>query len=358
LIEGKLVLVGSSSLGLADRVATPLSPNTSGLLVHAAALTTQLDIRDGLAPQPWPGRLLAMLFGISAALAASYTFPRLSAWTNMALLAAASLAWIGLAWIIVPHDAVFNSTGPLLVHLFLLAVAVPLAWQSSQRQARQLIGTLRQYVADAVVDELLRSNLEDPLAPRRGEVTTLIADMEGYTSHVAALPIEAAAQLTRDFLDCLTLPVLERQGTLDKYTGDGLVAFWGAPLPVADHADQALDAALSVIAAVAAFNQRRAAQGLLPIRVRIGIESGIAIAGDFGSSSRSIYTAVGDSVNVASRLETAARDLPHDVIVGPGTAALCTRHPLTKLGEITLRGKEHNTTLYTLTALTDAAVAA
>jgi adenylate cyclase len=358
LIAGKLVLVGSSSLGLADRVATPLSPNTSGLLVHAAALTAQLDAREGLAPAPWPGRTLAIAYALLVTAIAGYTFPRLSALSNMGLLVAASLIWMGAAWLIVPHDALFNSTGPLLVNLFLLAVAVPLAWQTSQRQSRQLLGTLRQYVADAVVDELLRSNLEDPLAPRRGEVTTLIADMEGYTTHVAKLPIEQAAQLTRDFLDCLTGPVLAQHGTLDKYTGDGLVTFWGAPLPVADHADQALDAALAIVAEVRKFNLKRAEQGQAPVRVRIGIESGIAMAGDFGSSSRSIYTAVGDSVNVASRLETAARDLPYDVIIGPGTAALCKRHPLTRLGDITLRGKEQTTTLYTLTALTVPAEAA
>ncbi len=357
LVAGKLVLVGSSSLGLADRVATPLSPNTSGLLVHAAALTAQLDARTGLAPAPWPGRALAIGFALLVTLAAAYTFPRLAAASNMALLAAASLLWLGLAWLIVPHDAIFNSTGPLLVHLFLLTVAVPLAWQTSQRQSRQLLGTLRQYVADAVVDELLRSHLQDPLKPRRGEVTTLIADMEGYTTHVAALPVEQAAQLTRDFLDCLTGPVLAQHGTLDKYTGDGLVTFWGAPLPVADHADQALDAALAIMAAVRRFNRERDSRGLLPVRVRIGIESGEAMAGDFGSSSRSIYTAVGDSVNVASRLETAARDLPYDVIIGPGTAALCKRHQLTKLGDFTLRGKAHLTTLYTLTALTVPAAA-
>ncbi len=357
LVAGKLVLVGSSSLGLADRVATPLSPNTSGLLVHAAALTAQLDARTRVAPAPWPGRTLATAFAILVTLIASYTFPRLSALSNMTLLGAASLAWLVLAWFIVPHDAMFNSTGPLLVHLFLLGVAVPLAWQSSQSQSRQLLGTLRQYVADAVVDELLRSNLQDPLKPRRGAVTTLVADMEGYTSHVAALPIEQAAQLTREFLECLTAPVLAQHGTLDKYTGDGLVAFWGAPLPVADHADQALDAALAIVAAVRAFNRVRAGQGQAPVRVRIGIESGVAVAGDFGTSSRSIYTAVGDCVNVASRLETAARDYPYDVIIGPGTAALCTRHPLTRLGDITLRGKEHQTTLYTLTALTCTAAA-
>lgn len=354
LISGKLVLVGSSSLGLSDRVATPLSPNTSGLLVHAAALTAQLDARSGVAPAPWPGRALAVTYALAVIALSGYTFLRYSALSNLALLVVASLLWLVAAWTIIPHDAEFNSTGPLMVNLFLLTVAVPLAWQTSQRQSRQLLGTLRQYVADAVVDELLRSNLEDPLAPRRGEVTTLIADMEGYTHHVAQLPIEQAAQLTHDFLDCLTEPVLARHGTLDKYTGDGLVAFWGAPLPVPDHADQALDAALAIVQAVRQFNRQRALRGLEPVRVRIGIESGIAIAGDFGSSARSIYTAVGDSVNVASRLETAARDFPYDVIIGPGTADLCRRHSLTKLGDIILRGKEQATTLYTLTALTTA----
>jgi len=356
LITDKLVLVGSSSLGLSDRVATPLSASTSGLLVHAAALTAQLDARAGLAPAPWPGRLIAIVFGVLVTVVVTYTFPRLPAWANLGILGAASLLWLGLAWLTVPHDAVFNSTGPLLTHLFLLAVAVPLAWQSTQRQSRQLLGTLRQYVADAVVDELLRSNLRDPLAPRRGDVTTLIADMEGYTGHVEALTVEQAAQLTRDFLNCLTRPVLAQHGTLDKYTGDGLVAFWGAPLPVADHADQALDAALAIIAEVRAFNRARAARAEAPLRVRIGIESGIAMAGDFGASSRSIYTAVGDSVNVASRLETAARDLPYDVIIGPGTAQRAQRHRLINLGDITLRGRENSTTLYTLAALAEIAV--
>lgn len=347
----KLVLIGSSSLGLSDRVATPLSPVTSGLLVHAAALTAQLDERSGLAPAPWPGRLLAIGFSLLVIAASLYSFPRLSAAVNMTLLGAASLAWLGLAWLIVPHDGVFNSTGPLLTNLFLLAVAVPLAWQSTQRHSRQLLGTLRQYVADAVVDELLRSNLRDPLAPRHGDVTTLIADMEGYTTHVAALPVEDAARLTRDFLACLTEPVLAQRGTLDKYTGDGLVTFWGAPLPVPDHADQALDAALEIVRRVRTFNEERRQRGLQPVRVRIGVESGPAMAGDFGTASRSIYTAVGDSVNLASRLETAARDFPYDIIIGPGAAARSQRHQLTSLGDIILRGREQATTIYTLSTL-------
>jgi adenylate cyclase len=350
LLRGKLVLIGSSSLGLADRVATPLSASTSGLLVHAAALTAQLDARAGLAPAPWPGRLIAVLYAGATIALCSWTLRRTSALVNVAVLAAASALWLALAWQMAPHDALFGPSGPLLASLFLLAVGVPFAWQMSQRQSRRLLDTLRQYVADAVVDELLRSNLSDPLKPSHCEVTTLIADMQGYTTHVAALPLEQAAELTRAFLDCLTGPVLAAHGTLDKFTGDGLVAFWGAPLPVPDHADQALDAASAILAAMATFNAARLRQGQAPIRVRIGIESGRAMAGDFGSAARSIYTAVGDSVNVASRLETAARDLPHDVVIGPGTAALCRRHPLQRIGELTLRGKQHPTTLYTLVA--------
>jgi adenylate cyclase len=351
LIRDKLVLIGSSSLGLSDRVATPISANTSGLLVHAAALTAQLDARAGLAPAPWPGRAIALVFTGALALLTAWTLPRLSALANVGLLVAAGLLWLAVAYVAVPHDAIFSTVGPLWSILFLLAAGVPFAWQLAQRQSRRLLGTLRQYVADAVVDELLRSDLADPLAPSLCEVTTLIADMQGYTSHVANLPLEQAAQLTRDFLDCLTGPVLASRGTLDKYTGDGLVAFWGAPLAVPDHADQALEAAEAIIAALLPFNAARAARGLAPVRVRIGIESGHAMAGDFGSSSRSIYTAVGDSVNVASRLETAARDYPFDVIVGPGTAELARRRPLRQIGETLLRGRDRPTTLYTLAAL-------
>ncbi|MYM23169.1 CHASE2 domain-containing protein [Duganella sp. FT135W] len=347
-VAGRLVLIGSSSLSIGDRVATPLDESMPGLAVHAELLSAQLDAQAGLAPAPWPGRLLAVLFTAGVVLCASYTLPRRSAATNAALLASSALAWLGLAYLIAPHDPWFAPAAPLLSILLLLAVAVPFHWQQAQQRSRQLLDTLRQYVAKAVVDELLRSDLKDPLAPRLLEVTTLIADMEGYTSQVESLSLDDAARLTTDFLDCLTRPVLEMQGTLDKYTGDGLVAFWGAPLPNADHADLALEAAARIQREVAQLSALRARRGLPPLRVRIGIESGAAMAGDYGTSFRSIYTAVGDSVNTASRLEQAARDYPHDVIVGEGTARRARRHRLLALGERQLRGKEKPIQLYTL----------
>lgn len=346
-VSGRLVLVGSSALGLADRVSTPLSSSTAGVMVHASALSGLLDAREQRESVAWPGRWIAILFAILVAGLATVSFPRFPALMNVALLAAASAIWVLLAYWLSRYDTGFATTGPLATILFLLAVAVPFDWQVSQQRSRRLLGTLHQYVARAVVDTLLRSNAKDPLALKRGDVTTLIADMQGYTSHVESLPMEAAAQLTREFLDCLTRPVLKYQGTLDKYTGDGLVAFWGAPLAHPGHADLALDAAKEILQEVCAYNAVRRRTGLTPLRVRIGVESGPAMAGDFGTSQRSVYTAVGDSVNTASRLEQEARNRPYDVIIGQGTASRTTRHELILLGEVLLRGKEKPTTLYT-----------
>ncbi|MFC0166873.1 CHASE2 domain-containing protein [Pseudoduganella danionis] len=346
----RLVLVGSSSLGLGDRVATPLAPNRPGLGVQAAMLSTLLDQQQGLAPAPWNGRLIGSLYALISVLGVSYALPRLSATLSVGLLAVLSGGWLVSAYILVPHDGNFSTTAPLVANAFLLAIAVPYQWQITQRNSRHLLDTLRQYVAPAVVEQLLRSDLADPLAPRQLDVTTLIADMEGYTTQVEALPVSEAAELTRAFLECLTGPVIAQGGTLDKYTGDGLVAFWGAPLPNPDHADLALEAAAAIVARVQALSARRVAAGYAPLRVRIGIDSGPAFAGDFGTSFRSIYTAVGDSVNTAARLEQAARDLPHDIIIGAGTVSRSHRHEFLRLGERLLRGKEKPTILYTVVA--------
>ncbi|MBQ5947638.1 adenylate/guanylate cyclase domain-containing protein [Massilia sp. ST3] len=354
-LAGRLVVIGSSALGQGDRVATPLGNSRPGLGVQAAVLSTLLDQQAGKAPARWPGAALALLFSAGCALFATFAFPRLSALTSVGLMGLASVVWVGLAFVIAPHDPGFSATGPLASNLFLLAFAVPYQWQVAQHRSRHLLDTLRQYVAPAVVQELLKSDLEDTLKPRQLDVTTLIADMEGYTAQVETLSMEEAARLTQDFLDCLTGPVFARNGTLDKYTGDGLVAFWGAPLPVPDHADQALDAAREIVARVAQLSAVRERDGRPRLRVRIGIESGQAMAGDFGTSFRSIYTAVGDSVNTASRLEQAARDFPHDAIVGPGTVERATRHRFLALGERQLRGKGKPTALYTLASLAEGA---
>ncbi len=347
-LRDKLIIIGSSSLSLSDRVTTPLYYSASGFLVHAEALTTLLDVQEGKSITRWPGAWIATLYVFFIAVVTTYTFPRFSALFNTLLLLVAALCWIVIANPLSLHDPEFSPNAPLFSLFILLSIAIPFGWSRSQRRSRRLLGTLEQYVAQSVVNELLRSDLKDPLEARTLTITTLIADMEAYTTQVSQLSIAESAQLTRDFLECLTEPVLNNGGTLDKYTGDGLVAFWGAPLAIEGHADLAITAAIQMVKNVEAFSRQRQSQGLPPMRVRIGIESGVAIAGDFGSSMRSIYTAVGDSVNVASRLEDTARHYPYDIIIGQGAVELSTAHVFISLGERMLRGKEHATPIYTV----------
>jgi adenylate cyclase len=354
-LQDKLVIIGSSSLSLSDRVTTPLYYSASGFLVHAEALTTLLDMQEGKNIARWPGALIAILYIFLVAAITTYTLPRYSALFNTLLLLVAALCWLIIANPLTLHDPTFSPNAPLLSLFVLLSIAIPFGWSRSQRRSRRLLGTLEQYVAQSVVKELLRSDLKDPLEPRTLTITTLIADMEAYTQQVSQLSIADSAQLTRDFLECLTQPVLDHGGTLDKYTGDGLVAFWGAPLAIEGHADLAITAAIQMVKNVEAFSLQRQAQGFQTMRVRIGIESGVAIAGDFGSSMRSIYTAVGDSVNVASRLEDTARHFPYDIIIGQGAVELSTEHAFISLGERKLRGKEHATPIYSVSAATNMA---
>ncbi len=348
LLAGRYVLVGSSSLGLADRVSTPLVPLSSGIMVHAASLSGLLDLAEGRANAPWSGRGWLLVWCVLSIALAMLFIARLSAWGGLLLLIGLVICWLGLAFAGVARQAEWSVTAPLWAYFFLLLVAIPHEWWQSQRRTRRLLNTFSHYVAQPVLDEIVRLGLNYSLTPTLRDVTVLIADMEGYTRMTSSLSLEDAAGLTKDFLGCLTRPVLTWCGTLDKYTGDGLVAFWGAPLACPEQADWAVSAALDILAEVDAFNAERQRSGIPPVRVRIGIESGRALVGDLGTSFRSTYTAVGDCINFASRLESAARDLPTQLVIGIATNGLLQQHTTRSLGKITLRGTQTSIDVFTV----------
>ena len=336
VLAGRLVLVGSSALGLADRVATPLAPSTSGVLVHAVDLSDLLDAAEGKQPAPWqPSVLIGAWLLISLAVLWG-VLPLVSPWVVLATVVGLATTWPVLAWLALPHAPGLAPGIPLVFYFAVMVFGVPFEWWRSRLETGRIKALFSHYVAPAVLEEILRQRDIQPLSPKLCEVTVLIADMEGYTAHTAALPLDEAAKLTVDFLECLTQPVLETGGTLDKYTGDGVVAFWGAPIPSACHATQALTACREILCAVAAFNERRITNGLPGVRVRIGIESGQVLAGDLGTSLRSTYTAVGDCINLAAKLEQAARHLPVDAVIGPGTAALLNGKGVIPLGRLAI----------------------
>ena len=349
-IKGRYVLIGSSSLSLGDRVSTPLAPLTAGLMVHAAAMSGLLDLQQGTLPLPRDGAPMLFVFcGIFFALAV-WVVLRRGALTSTAYLLGIGVLWLVVAyqWVIRQYE--FSLAAPLLGVLTLLMTLVPLEWWLSQTQSRNLRHTLGRYVGKQVLDALTRSGNFEVLVPRTQRVTVLVADMADYTRQTSSIALDEMVELTKEFLDCITQPVLAHGGTLDKYTGDGLLAFWGAPLRCENSADLAIDAALQILQDFGALNQRRRSLGLPPIHMRIGIESGEAVVGEMGTRFRTTYTAIGECVNHASRIEAAAAKFGLSLLIGPATAELTRKHHLTSVGSLTIRGTDAAIHVYTCSA--------
>jgi adenylate cyclase len=338
LLRGATVFVGSSALGLADRVATPLTGSLAGVAVHVEAWQQLRAAAAGDSPAPPPALLLSLLAAAAMVWLARRLGSRVRLRAVLLPLVVGVSVWLALAAWTVHEGGAAPVAGPVYGYAVLLLVLLPAEWAWAQRQLRARTRLLGRYVAQSVLDQLLQSEGKDPLIPRRADITVLVADMQGYTALTNQSSLEDAERLTREFLACITEPVWQHQGTLDKYTGDGLHAFWGAPIATPDHADRALDAAQAVLEAVRAFNAVRAARGARPVRVRVGVASGEALVGDLGSARRSWYSAVGDCINFAARLQECARDLDVDVVCSAGTAARCRPGRLQPLAEVKVRG--------------------
>ncbi|HEY8047536.1 MAG TPA: adenylate/guanylate cyclase domain-containing protein, partial [Ramlibacter sp.] len=351
LVRGRWVLLGSSALGLSDRAATPLAGNAAGVMVHAAAMTSLLDAAEGHDPSlPFDGRWLAVAWTLLTLAAGAWALGRFKAWWLIPASVAVVAGWIGLASWLVIHATLFSPSAPLLAYVLMLFVISVELWLT-QREQGQLLRSFATYVAPSVLGEMLRLGLDNPMAPKHGDITVISADMQDYTGLTNRTTLQDAALLTREFLQCLTEPVLAYGGTLDKYTGDGLVAFWGAPIADNDHAAQALRAAQAMVRNVRAWNEKRIAQGLLPARVRLGVESGPVLVGDLGTRFRRTYTAVGDCINTASKLQAVAKTLSCDLVVGPVAAQRAAGSGLAPVAQVQLPGHNEASVLWSFPSL-------
>jgi class 3 adenylate cyclase len=194
------------------------------------------------------------------------------------------------------------------------------------------------------------------MAPEEREVSVLFTDIAGFTAFAERLPASEVASFLNQHFTLIGRCVEAWEGTLDKYIGDSVMAFWGAPGDQPDHAARACRAALATAAALGADNEDRSARGLLPIRIHVGVHSGWAVIGDIGAPSRVNYTVVGDVVNVAERLEELARGVAGEdecacILIGGATAQqLGTGFELAPLGRRALRGRAEPLEVFQLQA--------
>lgn len=298
--KDKIVLVGIHAEGYEDAHPTPLSERFPGVELHATALDNLLR-GDALWAPRWE---LPLAAGAAVlATAAVFAFPGVVAPLIALLvllvggLAAALWAWVGL--LALPLAAPLLAGGASASAAFLYRLVV------EGKQKREMHRAFRSYLAPEVLREVLR----DPGALRLGgevrEVTLFFTDLQGFTGLAEhTQPTELVAFLN-DYFTRMCQPVLAEHGVIDKFIGDALMAFFGAPIASADHGRAAIRAALRALEVSAEIAAELAARGLPPIQTRIGIHAGTAVVGNMGSAERFDYTAIGDTVNLASRLEGA-----------------------------------------------------
>jgi len=346
-LAGHYVLIGASALGLSDHVVSPHDPRVPGVMAHAEMLDWLLA--EAVAPSP---RLVLPWLGWVWTVASVLWLAWLSRGGNLLIVYG---AMIGLAalWILVLLMLPAGGAGraamlPGVAGLMLLLLQAPMEWALARRQARQFERRFRRYLPPAVMDVLLRERGYEAMLPMRRTLTVLFADMEGYTALAETMAPERLVKVTEIVLGELTARIHAAGGTVDKYMGDAVMAFWNAPLDHPDHADMGLDCACAILAGMPALNMRlqEACPGLAPVRICIGLHSGDAVVGEIGSVLRKSYTAIGDTVNIASRLQDLCKSVSADLLVGWGTKALARRHALLPVGHARLRGRSRSEAIY------------
>ncbi len=315
---GKTVLIGLSAVGLFDLKSSPLSAVIPGAEIEAAALDTLLHKSYFKPAAPTATFALALLFAVAAGIAISRI--RKTAFVVAAFVlflalpaAAAIVAFAGGTWL----DFVFPEAGVL----FALIGASVLNYSIEGKERRFIKGVFSHYLSPAVIERLI----DDPKLVRLGgeqrEITSFFSDVAGFTSISEHLAPADLVRLLNDYLSEMTDLILDGGGTLDKYEGDAIVAFWNAPLDIPGHALRACRTALACGRRLAEIRPGLEARYGYGLRMRIGLNTGPAVVGNMGSGRRFDYTAMGDTVNLAARLESAGKQYGVSLLAGESTVA-------------------------------------
>ncbi|TXC67138.1 adenylate/guanylate cyclase domain-containing protein [Piscinibacter aquaticus] len=346
-LAGKLVLVGSSAPGVFDLRSTPVAAVYPGVEVHASVLSGLLDGRGPLAPDWSRGYEVAQLLAVTALLA--LLLPRLRP-------AAAAFATLGLAAALIAIDQwLYRRHGPALplasaLLLTALVYAGITGWGvvvegARRRQLARLFGT---YVPPELVAQMARDPQRYGMQAENRVLTIMFCDMRNFTRISEALPPEELRALINRFFSAMTEEIRAHRGTLDKYIGDAIMAFWGAPVADDDHALHAVQAALAMIGRLDGLNRELRERGLPEIGLGIGVNTGLVCVGDMGSDIRRSYTVMGDAVNLASRIEALTRIYEVDIVLGQATKeAVREALPLIEVDRVRVKGKQQAVTLFT-----------
>ncbi|MBD3767225.1 MAG: adenylate/guanylate cyclase domain-containing protein [Gammaproteobacteria bacterium] len=335
-LSGKAVIIGSSAVGLNDRVATPSLPIAPGMLLHAQMFVDLLSDHSHNYPSAhWLYGVLVLLITMMMAVIIVRFSIRIAViwWLLLIMLE----VWLAVFIYQINGELVALATGIVLLLLLFVSQSI-MEWSLVKRQSYRIYQLFKDYLPDTVLSQLIKSTDEGLLIPQQKEVTVLFADLVDFTRMTETMPTAEAAALTRQVLSLLTEAIHQTHGTLDKYMGDAVMAFWNAPLTQENHRALAIESALLMREAMQTLNEQRGKDGKTPLAIHVGINTGEALVGDLGTEWRHAYTALGDSINVAQRLMMLAHTIGTDIVIGQATATCCSEK-LLSYGQHKLSGR-------------------
>jgi adenylate cyclase len=359
-LRGKVVIIGGDFIGMNDVHDTPYSGSLSGT---GGTLMTGPEIQANIAETVLSGKVTAPVsdgvrWGVCLLLIALtlLLYRNLSPWSGLGILAAAGAATLLLAWVLFQGFLLFPAAHLQLGLLTAYTLSYGGRLTREEREKRFIRSVFQRYVADNVVDALLASGKMPDLGGEKTMVTVLFSDIRNFTTISEKLDAHEVVEFLNRYFERVCAIILAEGGTIDKFIGDAVMVQFGAPVPYPDHAARALRAALAMREAAADFrhwmSERFVDRDLPAFNIGIGIHTGDAIAGNIGSSKRMEYTVIGDTVNLASRLEGASKTLGCVIVASSETLKAAGSAVKTGLHDVIhVKGRETPVEVFEVTDL-------
>jgi len=360
-IAGRIILVGTSAAGLLDLRGTPLDSAVPGIEIHAQLLEHILAGRSLVRPDYALGleESMIVVLGLLLAVMLPRVTPSSAAvWSLLTIGALFFAGWLAFyLW-----GLMLDTTYPALALGCLAACITTYLYRGVERQRRQIRSAFGQYLSPALVEQLAQAPEKLVLGGEEREMTIMFSDVRGFTtiSEYYKTDPQGLTSLMNRFLTPLTNAILARKGTIDKYMGDAIMAFWNAPLDDQEHEINACAAAVDMLEEIDELNKQReleAQEGgspFIPLKVGVGLNTGTCVVGNMGSDLRFDYSVLGDSVNLASRLEGQSKEYGFPIIVGSKTAlAAKDRFAILELDFVMVKGKKEPEVIYAIAGRED-----
>lgn len=352
-VENKLVIFGASAAGLRDLRTTPVDADIPGVEVHAQLLESMLT--DSLLSRPVSAQGEEILLMILCGLLVIFGMPLVGARWTLLLVATilGGVLWYG--WYQFSANRVLmDTTAPALSALIVFMVGTYASYAAEAAQRRQIRNTFAFYLSPAMVDRLASNPDQLRLGGETRDMTLLFSDVRGFTTISEMFDAQGLTAFMNRYLTPMTDIALAKGAYIDKYIGDAIMAFWNAPLDDADHVRHACETVLDMRTALIDLNAELKAEAeakgtrFIPINIGIGLNTGPCVVGNMGSNQKFNYSTLGDTVNLASRLEGQSKPYHVDNIIGEATAAQAAEFAYLEVDLLQVKGKTVPVRIYTL----------